>query len=83
MRHELEELRFNKDNEVQKAITGGKDEISQLMETSASLRSNIETLKSEYEQKIHDIERDATNEKAQLTETIFTLRTSLEGHPKH
>ena len=53
------------------------------METSASLRSNIETLKSEYEQKIHDIERDATNEKAQLTETIFTLRSSLEGHPKH
>ena len=79
----MEDLRFNKDNEVQKAITGGQDEISNLRETSASLRNNIETLKSEYEQKIHDIERDAFNEKAQLTETIFTLRTSLESNPNN
>ena len=29
------------------------------------------------------IERDAFNEKAQLTETIFTLRTSLESNPNN
>ena len=78
LRDELEQLRFDKDAEVQTTVALSTDEIGQLKATATALRDELDRIKVTYEERIQDMERAARDEAAHLQETINVLRRDLE-----
>ena len=59
LRDELESLKFEKKEAVQKAVLNSSDEIKQLKSSSQILRNEIEKIIENYEKKL----KESTNEK--------------------
>ena len=75
----LENLRFEKDAAVQKAIQRSADEIQQLKSTATSLRDELENLRFEKDAAVQQAIQRSTDEIAQLKNTAGNLRDELES----
>ena len=78
MRGNLEELGFEKQKAVQKAITNGKNANDQLKETISVLRDELEALRAKTDKIILDKDRESLKDQMQLKELIVALREQLE-----
>ena len=79
LRDELDNLKFEKDESVQKVVADSSDEIGQLKTTAGKLREELDSIKFEYEDKIQELERASRDEIKQLQDTIAALRQELEA----
>lgn len=79
LRQEIERLRIEHDENLQKALSAASDEIGQLKVTIGVLRDKLERERISHEEKIQEINRLNHHEMIQLQQTIQTLRELLEG----
>ena len=74
----MENLRFEKDAAVQRAVQSSADEIQQLKNTTSSLRSELENLRFEKDAAVQRAVQSSADEIQQLKNTTSSLRSELK-----
>jgi hypothetical protein len=77
LRDQLEAMRYQQDEAIQKAVASSSDEISQLRSALSALRETMETKAAEYAASLQEERRLHRDELEQLQRTIKALRESL------
>src|SRR6059058_3786948 len=78
LREEMEKVRFEEKEHIQRAVAGANDEIRQLRASVVELRDQLELQEAENDKKLRSKELQNDREKADLQKTIATLREKLE-----
>jgi len=80
LRDEMEKMRINEQERLQKALAPANDEIGQLRNMIVALRDELDRRKIDGEQKCRAVEQAARDEAKQLHEMIRELRDRLEEY---